>query len=79
MTRNISTKTLRGFDSDRSQAARKKIELAAIEKRSHGKAEIIAPADVKHTIRPTPRGRFEPDTGFVGMFSSMPIGQYIED
>lgn len=79
MTRNISTKTLRGFDADRSQAVRKKIENAAIEKRDHSNAKVITPDDVKHTVRPTSRGRFEPDTGFAGMFSSLPIGQYIED
>jgi hypothetical protein len=79
MTSNISTKTIRGFDPDRSQAVRNKIEKAAVEKRGHGKAEVITPSDVKLTVRPTPRGRFEPDTGFAGLFSSLPIGQYIED
>ena len=79
MTRNPSTKSLRGFDPDRSQAVRKRIEIAAIEKRGHSKAEAITPADVKHTVRPTLRGRFEPDTGFAGLFSLLPIGKYIKD
>ncbi len=79
MTRQPSTKSLRGFDADRSQAVRDSIERASVERRGHGKAVIITPEGVKYSVLPTPRGRFEAEIGFTGMFSSMPIGQYIED
>lgn len=79
MTRNKSKNSMRGFDPVHAQAVRDRIEKSAADKRFHGKAEVITPADVKHTVHPTQRGRFEPDIGFAGLFSSLPIGKYIED